>query len=70
MTDEAAQAVDLAMRPCPFCGGEAKRTRWGMRDGQATAAYREHVRCKVCDASTPVLREPGKAVSAWNRRKR
>lgn len=53
------------LKPCPFCGGEAKLDR---------ATHSSLVYCKECRASTklidfsPEYASDEKAIEAWNRR--
>ena len=48
------------LKPCPFCGGEAKR-----RDGSSTTPY---IRCTRCGCRTGSSRSDERLVAAWNRR--
>lgn len=48
------------LKPCPFCGGEAKA--FSFRDG-ATIVY-----CEDCEIETPMFTAMKYAIKAWNRR--
>lgn len=55
---------EVELKPCPFCGGDAKFVRAG-------AAYRKiAVECPVCKVKTPEadMKEKVKLIRAWNRR--
>ena len=51
--------VDL--KPCPFCGGEAEKTK---------CLSGVFVQCHKCWASTRVSSSQGVATRAWNRRQK
>ena len=48
------------LKPCPFCGGEAKLY-------SAFKKKKAFVLCKSCEASSP-MRTEAEAIEAWNRR--
>ena len=48
------------LKPCPFCGGEAKA--FSFRDGE-TIVY-----CEDCEIETPMFTAMKYAIEAWNRR--
>lgn len=52
------------LKPCPFCGGEAKTgtTLFGIRSGLI------FVYCKKCYASSLDYKTKEDAIEAWNRR--
>lgn len=51
--------TDKKLKPCPFCGGEAKvRNFISGRD----------VHCKNCYASVKILDSKEEAIKAWNTR--
>ena len=69
------------LKPCPFCGGEAKldKFRVSFNDGYPKYdGFAVVVRCKTCKALSPYKRgtihgsfkenEKEKAIDAWNRR--
>lgn len=68
LEQEAPDALDAALRPCPFCMGTPRPDRIlldGCRDGQADVwAY--YVRCIQCAAQGPWFETAGKARRAWN----
>lgn len=52
------------LKPCPFCGGEARITFISFPFGN-----RYHVCCSDCGATTgPLVASPKNAEKAWNRR--
>lgn len=60
------------LKPCPFCGGEAKVQRESGVAGRITKTrwYREYVQCKNekhCGFSTSIKKRPRAAVVIWNR---
>ena len=56
------RVMDEMLKPCPFCGGEAKLETYG---GTACAVV-----CQSCHCGTPTvsLNDGERAVEAWNRR--
>lgn len=48
------------LKPCPFCGGEAKFTE----------PYKNIyvVSCPNCGVGSAIFSNPGEAIEAWNRR--
>lgn len=57
---------EINIKPCPFCGGEAKLVDYGI-----SGKYKV-VQCLECGARTrlfdPEIFRGGNAVEAWNRR--
>lgn len=49
-----------ALRPCPFCGGEAE-----LRGGSSTTTY---IRCRICGCRTGNRGNLGDLASVWNNR--
>jgi len=70
MSNDKVQSI-MALKPCPFCGGEAKRSKtmdeslWS----HATVPYHK-VYCPTCEIGTEYLCEGYEptADEAWNRR--
>ena len=61
MTDE--------LKPCPFCGGEAKIKCGEIVNRYNTAVYRHyHVECMSCGVDTRNFDTDDEAIEAWNRR--
>lgn len=54
------------LKPCPFCGGDAKREDYGLIGND------EVVKCTECGARTKLFLKGvhfgGDAIEAWNRR--
>ena len=50
----------LRLKPCPFCGGKPLRFE--------SHAHWIQIICRECGCRTPLLPDPEKAVSIWNRR--
>lgn len=48
------------LKPCPFCGGEARVNAYGFNQYS--------VECKICWAETPRKSGIENAIEAWNRR--
>jgi Lar family restriction alleviation protein len=61
LTDQLADAL----RPCPFCGGEAT-----LGETRAGGLHWWHVRCEACDIDGPsgLDATKAKAIAAWNTR--
>lgn len=53
----------VELKPCPFCGGEAKRSHQWTNSGSNPV-----VRCKQCGAMTELCKTGDEAIGAWNRR--
>ena len=51
------------LKPCPFCGGEAKLINILNYYGDIY-----WVKCEECNAETPSDFEKDEAIAAWNRR--
>jgi Lar family restriction alleviation protein len=51
--------AEIEIKPCPFCGGEAKLT---------TCMDESWVSCKSCLASAPLVASKEGALKAWNDR--
>ena len=54
------------LKPCPFCGGEAKVDKYTSGKFKKLTAF--YIECRVCKIRTPLELEKGKAIEAWNRR--
>jgi Lar family restriction alleviation protein len=63
--------AEMILKPCPFCGGEAKPIKHSFWD-ERTQSFSDKtysIVCCVCSASTyPFYRTEEEAVDAWNRR--
>lgn len=73
MAIKALKAQDVPdkkneLKPCPFCGGEAKLTivPWCFKSGSSSSGW--FVKCLNCDVSQPAYMSDHDAVEAWNRR--
>ena len=53
------------LKPCPFCGGEAKMYRYYPPFGRRS---RVTVRCTICRCNSGEWGRKDKAIEAWNRR--
>ena len=51
--------MDINLKPCPFCGGQAKIFGY---------SHMWYVKCPACGASTACENTDKKAADAWNRR--
>ena len=63
------------LKPCPFCGGDAKHQTYTSQQTLFSPSKRcIYYKCKDCEAQTKAFRESvyysaeEKAVEAWNRR--
>lgn len=54
------------LKPCPFCGGEAKIKT--IENGLLRKTTFFYIRCTVCGNNTAVQYEKAEAINAWNRR--
>lgn len=50
------------LKPCPFCGGEARAFTAGGAD------WASEVQCRECNASSECHETPEDAAEVWNRR--
>lgn len=55
------------LKPCPFCGGEAKIDSWNSTDGYMNDWWKR-VQCTVCDIAKLGKTEE-EVIEAWNTRK-
>lgn len=53
------------LKPCPFCGGEARIIICG-----CGCSNYYHVKCKSCFCASPSHPQKDNAVSVWNRREK
>lgn len=53
-----------ALKPCPFCGGEATVSE--SQDGEWIAGCRDEAGCNACPSTLAPTRDA--AIAAWNRR--
>ena len=58
----------MDLKPCPFCGGEAKlyKNKHSTLDGRTIDTYK--VLCSSCEIETFVFNTPKSAAKRWNRR--
>lgn len=56
---------EIKLKPCPFCGGEAKIIVSGGCDGEDCLVW---VCCDECGAESALLDSTEEATAAWNRR--
>lgn len=54
------------LRPCPFCGNNAKPRRFHSGIIKSTTVH--YIECVVCRIRTPVELDIEMAIEAWNRR--
>ena len=60
--ESQSHACDI--KPCPFCGGEAK-----VMNGCACYEPDDYwIRCKKCEAETRICDSEAAAIAAWNMR--
>ena len=56
------------LKPCPFCGGEAKLTTFRSARVRLFKLVGYSVDCSVCCARSVLRLEADEAIEAWNRR--
>ena len=56
------------LKPCPFCGNEAKVTHVKNKHFFRIQDSYPFVKCNVCGASTPLKYTEDEVITAWNRR--
>lgn len=67
---------EIKLKPCPFCGGEAKLSKFTMResvkDQHGIFPGKEYPVCRVvctsCGTRTAQWDSEEEAIAAWNRR--
>lgn len=59
---------DLKLKPCPFCGGEAKLIKRSRKTGFYTVGGTYYIHCKECLISTHPRKNAYNVVESWNRR--
>ena len=67
-----AVPVEVTLKACPFCGGEAEYIGLYDADGVRPNSYLPHVRCQSCGAAVYAKNTGGaprkQAIAAWNTR--
>jgi Lar family restriction alleviation protein len=56
------------LKPCPFCGGEAKNEKHNMRVDEGLTRLWYMARCQKCDAIVFSNKSEQEATDKWNRR--
>lgn len=56
------------LKPCPYCGGEAKLLRRKLRTGFYTRGGTWYVHCKACLNRTEPRKKRETVIELWNRR--
>lgn len=56
---------DVDLKPCPFCGGNAKEKQ---RSGFDYGSYYYFVTCSQCEAKTKDYGSADDALKSWNQR--
>lgn len=67
MPETMSPREKVALKPCPFCGGEAWLNDYEAKYSDLPPKSR-NPQCKSCGASLGYLTTPAKATEAWNRR--
>lgn len=60
MTRHPKKKAPPALKPCPFCGGEADYLAGSYND--------RFISCSGCNAQTDLYRTQAEAAKAWNKR--
>ena len=64
--------MDDALKPCPFCGGEARLLEWPdigfVPEGEEPEPSTWFVDCSGCEGGHPPRYDREEAIAAWNRR--
>lgn len=60
--------IDNNLKPCPFCGGEAKLVKRKFKVGFYPSGGTYYVHCKKCLITTQPRTSAGPVIEAWNRR--
>lgn len=63
--------MDKELKPCPFCGGEAKLRQYREKfllDNKPRDCYMVLCKEKDCGCGTSYEKTSEKAIAAWNRR--
>ena len=61
--------MPIKLKPCPFCGGEAKVFKHKKTMASFGTLFSHEVECAYCFCRTGLYPSEEKAVNAWNRRK-
>ena len=58
----------MELKPCPFCGGEARVVFRPVRVGAHVSRGTYYVHCKTCLIATQPRKKQHLVVEVWNRR--
>ena len=56
------------LKPCPFCGGEAKLVKRKLKAGFYPSGGTFYVHCKKCLIATQPRNKQEPVIEAWNKR--
>lgn len=62
------QHKNYELKPCPFCGGEAKLVNIKVKTGLYSSGGTFYVHCKVCSITTQPRQKAEDVVKVWNTR--